>query len=104
MESCSEGGPMKRPCIRNIALTLTILVAACATTPLGKAGLQGETTLAAVRDLTSSYEQRNINAFMDKVSTAYPERDELRRSVERIFSLYQAIRFKVHYTKMIVLV
>jgi hypothetical protein len=87
-----------------IALTLAVMAAACATTPLGKAGLQGEHTLAAVRDLTASYEQRNVDAFMDKVSTAYPEREELRRSVERIFSLYQTIRFKVHYTKMVVLV
>ena len=87
-----------------IALTLTIMATACATTPLGKAGLKGEQTIAAVRDLTSSYEQRNIGAFMDKVSTAYPEREELRRSVERIFSLYQTIRFKVNYTKMVILV
>ena len=41
---------------------------------------------------------------MDKVASAYPDREAFAKSVEKIFSTYQTIRFKLHYTKMLVMV
>jgi hypothetical protein len=57
-----------------------------------------------VRDLTGAYERRNLEAFMDKVAPAYPEREKFQTSVDKIFSAYQTIRFKLHYTKILVMV
>ena len=87
-----------------IVLVLALMISSCSTVPLGKAGLQGEGTLSAVRDLTGAYEQRTLDAFMDKLSTAYPDREVFGKSVEKIFSTYQSIHIKVHYTKIFVMV
>ncbi len=95
---------MKRSFTAVIVFLLALLISSCGTVPLGKAGLQGESTLAAVRDLTSAYERRDLDAFMEKVAPAYPERGAFRTSVEKIFSTYQTIRFKLHYTKILVMV
>ena len=95
---------MKRSFTAVIALVLTLMISSCGTVPLGKAGRQGEGVLSAVRDLTGAYEQRTLDAFMDKLSTAYPDREVFGKSVEKIFSTYQSIHIKVHYTKIFVMV
>lgn len=95
---------MNRSFTAAIFLFLALMISSCATAPLGKAGLQGEATLAAVRDLTSVYERRDLDAFMEKVASAYPEREAFRKSVEKTFSTYQTIRFKLHFTKILVMV
>ncbi len=87
-----------------VIIFFTVILSACSTVPLGSAGLQGESTLSAVRELTGAYENRNLDSFMDKISTAYPDREGLGKSVEKIFSTYQTIRFKLHFTKILVMV
>jgi len=87
-----------------IVLLLALMTSSCSTVPLGKAGLQGEGSLAAIRDLTGAYERRDLDAFMEKIAPAYPERETFRTSVEKIFSTYQIIRFKLHFTKILVMV
>ena len=95
---------MKRSFAAAITLFLVFLISSCSTVPLGKAGLQGEGTLGAIRDLTGAYERRDLDAFMEKVAPAYPEREAFRTSVEKVFSAYQTIRFKLHFTKILVMV
>lgn len=95
---------MNRSSIAVITLMLALMISSCGTVPLGKAGLQGEGTLAAIRDLTGAYEQRNLDSFMDKISTAYADREGFGKSVEKIFSTYQTIGFKLHFTKILVMV
>jgi hypothetical protein len=85
-------------------LPLVLVVSGCGKVALGPVGIQGENVLSAVRDLKGAYERRDIEAFMDKVATAYPDRDGFQRQVEKIFSTYQTIRFKLHDNKMMVLV
>ena len=95
---------MKRSFAVVLTLLLVLVISSCATAPLGKAGLQGEGTLAAVRGLTGAYEQRNLDAFMEKISTTFPDRDGFGKSVETIFSTYQTIRYNLLFTKIIVTV
>ena len=95
---------MKRSFAAVITLLLALMISSCSTVPLGKAGIQGESTLAAIRDLTGAYERHDLDAFMEKVATAYPERDAFRTSVEKVLSTYQTIRFKLHFTKVLVMV
>jgi hypothetical protein len=87
-----------------IMLILSFLASSCAKAPLGKSGLQGEITLSAVRDLTGAYEKRDLDAFMDRVSPAYPGRDALQKSVGTVFATYRTIHFRIHYSKMLVTV
>jgi hypothetical protein len=95
---------MKRSFTAAITFFLALLISSCSTVPLGKAGLQGEGTLAAIRDLTGTYERRDLDAFMEKVAPAYPEREAFGTSVEKVFAAYQTIRFKLHFTKILVMV
>ena len=76
----------------------------CGKTPLGPVGLQGENVLAAVQDLAKAYERRDLDTFMEKVSTAYPDREAFRTSVEKVFATYQSISFKLYYNKMLVMI
>jgi hypothetical protein len=95
---------MNRTAVSIVVITLALLTSACGTVPLGPVGLQGENVLAAVRDLTKTYERRDLDAFMEKVSTAYPGREAFRTSVEKVFATYQTISFKLHYTKMLIVI
>lgn len=87
-----------------ITLFFALMLSSCGAVPLGKAGLQGEGALAAIRDLTGAYEKRDLDSFMDKISTAYPDREGFRTAVEKIFFTYQTIGFKLHFTKILVMV
>ena len=95
---------MNRAAVSIVFITLVLLISACGKVPLGPVGIQGENVLAAVRDLTKAYEGRDLDAFMEKVSTAYPDRESFRTSVEKIFATYQTIKFRLHYTKMLIVV
>jgi len=95
---------MKRSLSAVIALFLALTLSSCGKVALGPVGIQGENVLSAVRDLKGAYERRDIDSFMDKVSTAYPDREGFQRQVERIFSTYQTIRLRLHDNKMIVMV
>lgn len=81
-----------------------LILLSCAKEPLKQAGLQGESTLGAVRELASAYERRDLEAFMDRVASGFPQRDALRGTVENVFAAYQNIRFTVQYRKMLVAV
>jgi hypothetical protein len=85
-----------------VVIPIVLLATSCATTPPKQAAIQGEGVLAAVRAIANAYEKRDLDAFMDAVSVAYPERDTLEKSVAGVFSEYQTIRFTIHYTRMLI--
>ncbi len=87
-----------------VVLFLLAVLAGCAKEPLKQAGIQGEGIVQSVRDLASAYERRDIDGFMDKVSISYPDRENLRKSVDSVFSTYQTIKFSVQYSRMLIMV
>jgi hypothetical protein len=93
-----------RPVIIILALAFLLSFAACGRPSLGQAGIQGESSVATVRDLTSAYERRDIEAFMGKVSTAFPNRAALQQSIEKVFAEYQKIRFKALFSRSLITV
>jgi hypothetical protein len=95
---------MKRLVLSAILIVPLLLPASCGKEPLKQAGLQGESTLGVVRDLTSAYERRDIEAFMDKISSAYPDREGFRKTVENVFGTYQTIMQNVQYSRIVVTV
>jgi hypothetical protein len=84
-----------------LLLAVPLLFASCAKEPLKQAGIQGEATLEAVRGLTSAYEHRDLEGFLDRVSPAYDGRETLRKEVEKVFAAYQNIGFTVQTRKML---
>jgi hypothetical protein len=95
---------MNRTPILYVFLAASILAAACGRTPLTDTGLKGESSIASVRDLVSAYERRDIDGFMEKVSSAYPDRATFQKSIEKVFKDYQMIHFNVLYNRMLVTV
>jgi len=87
-----------------VSTALLFTTFACATTPPKQAALQGEGILSAIRDLTRSYEARDLDAFMDKVSVTYPDRQGLGKTVDSAFGKYQSLTIKLQYTRMLILV
>ncbi len=87
-----------------IVLAASLLFSACGKATLGPAGIQGENSVQTVRDLTSAYERRDIEAFMEKVSPKFPERAEFQRSIGKILSAYQKIHFKPVFSRSLITV
>jgi hypothetical protein len=87
-----------------VVLALLLLLPACGRPALGPAGVQGEHSVATVRDLTSAYERRDIEAFMDKVAPAFPDREAFQRSVEKVMAEYQKIQFKAVFNRSLITV
>ena len=84
-----------------LVLLAASLLGGCAKEPLKQAGLQGESTLGAMRDLISAYERRDLEAFLDKVSPSFPGRDSFQKDVENIFGTYQTISLTIQYRKIL---
>lgn len=91
---------MKRMLNILLIAVLAITASSCAKDPLKQAGLQGKHSFAVVRDLNSAYERKDLDAFMEQVAPAYPERDGLRESVENVFLAYQTIKQKIYTNRM----
>jgi len=87
-----------------IVLAAALLLSACGKPSLGQAGIQGESSIATVRDLTSAYERRDIDAFMEKVSSAFPNRTAFQRSIEKVFAEYRKIQFKPLFNRSLITV
>src|SRR5512143_2076865 len=85
---CPIGGIMIRTIPVTVVLAVVLLLSACGKASLGPAGIQGESSIATVRDLTSAYERRDIDGFMAKVSSAFPNRPAFQQSIEKVFSEY----------------
>ncbi len=83
---------------------LALFFTACGKTALGPAGIQGENSVATVRDLASAYERRDIDAFMEKVASAYPDRAAFQKSVEKVLGAYQKIHFKPLFNRSLITV
>ncbi len=92
--------------IRPVAIVLAalLLLSACGKASLSQAGIQGESSIATVRDLTSAYERRDIEALMGKVSSAFPNRAAFQQSIEKVFAEYQKIHFKALFNRSLITV
>jgi hypothetical protein len=66
--------------------------------------LRGKSVLSVLRDLSRSYEKKDLAAFMDAVSQQYPDREDFSKSISDVFSKYEAIRFNIQYTKMVIMI
>ncbi len=95
---------MNRTVPFSIILAAVLLLSACGKTPLGPAGIEGENSVATVRDLASAYERRDIDTFMEKVSPKFPDRPQLQQSIEKVLASYQKIHFKPLFNRSVIMV
>ena len=95
---------MKRTFSALFVAILAIMASSCAKEPLKEAGIMGERTYAVIRDLNSAYERRDLDAFMEQIGSAYPDRDAFRKNVEQVFLSYQTIKQKIYTNRMQIIV
>jgi hypothetical protein len=85
-------------------LLLLFSAAACGKKPPQQAAIQGQRILSAIRDITQAYEKKDLGSFMDAVAKDFSDRPSLEQAAGRVFTKYEAIRFTVQYTKMLVMI
>lgn len=85
-------------------LFLLFSAAACGKKPPQQAAVQGQRVLSAIRDITQAYEKKDLGKFMGAVAKDFPDRPSLEQAAGRVFAKYEAIRFTVQYTKMLVMI
>jgi len=69
-----------------------------------QAAVKSKNVLSVLRDLTKSYEKKDLGAFLADVSTAYPDRESFVKSLTAVFSKYETIHFNIQYAKMIIMI
>lgn len=88
-----------------VALTALLLGAACSSTkPPTAAAVQGNRTIATLKDLSTLYAKKNLSGFMNLIAEGYRDRKEFAASVESVFSQYDTVQFTVQYTRMYIMV
>lgn len=84
---------------------LLVFAAACSSKkPPTPAALQGNKTIAVLKDLSGMYEKKDLAGFMKLVSGSYKDRKEFSAALEAVFAKYEMVHFTVQYSKMFILV
>ncbi len=60
--------------------------------------------LSVLMEMSRSYEQKNIDAFLSDVSNTYHDRESFAKSLIAVFSKYETIHFNIQYAKMIIMI
>jgi hypothetical protein len=94
----------RKPLLILLALTVLVAITACGKKPPQQAAIQGQRILSAIRDITQAYEKKDLGSFMDAVAKDFSDRPSLEQAAGRVFTKYEAIRFTVQYTKMLMMI
>lgn len=97
---------MKRILSVTFAVILLFGIAACGgeKKPPEPAAYQGKKILDAVRELSTTYERKDLDDFMRLFAPGYQDREAFERSIRSVYRKYETIRFTVQGTKMLVMV
>ncbi len=92
-------------------LPLTFLIALLVVSPAcsskkapDQAATQSKNVLSALREMSRSYEKKDLDAFLSDVSPAYPDRAAFAKALTAVFGKYDAIQFNVQYGRLIILI
>jgi len=66
--------------------------------------IKSQNILSILRDMSQSYEKKNLNAFMSNLADGYPERGRFSSTLAEIFANYEAIHFNIQFSKMFILI
>ncbi len=87
-----------------ISLLLLTGAACSAKKPLEQSAVQGNKVIAALEDMSHTYEKKNLSAFMGRIANAYKDRQPFAASLESVFAKYETVRFTIQYTRMLITV
>ena len=72
--------------------------------PPEQAAVKSKNVLSVLRDMSKTYEQKDLSAFLSNVSDKYQNRDSFSKTLTSVFSRYETIHFNIQYTKMLILI
>ncbi len=68
-----------------------------------QSAVQSKNVLSVLRDMSRSYENKDLDAFLSDVSPAYAGKAEFAKAVAAVFGKFETIHFSVQYTRLIIL-
>jgi hypothetical protein len=66
--------------------------------------IKSKNILSVLKDLSQSYEKKELDAFMSNVADNYPERNGFSGALTGVFANNDAIHFNIQYTRMVILI
>ncbi len=72
--------------------------------PPEQTAIKSRNILTVLREMNKSYEQKNLDAFLSDVSSAYRDRESFAKSLTAVFSKYETIHFNIQYARMIIMI
>ncbi len=94
---------------RLLSFLMVVMLLLCASSCSGKkppeqTAVKSRNLLSVLREMSKSYEQKNLDAFLSDVSSAYRDRESFAKSLTAVFSKYETIHFNIQYAKMIIMI
>ncbi len=72
--------------------------------PPEQVAVKSKNILTSLRDMTSAYEKKDLDAFLSGISDQYHDRDDFAKSLADVFKKYSTIHFNIQYSRMIILI
>jgi len=69
-----------------------------------QSAMRSKNILSVLREMSRSYEQKDLDTFLSDVSAAYPDRAALAKALAAVFGKYETIHFNIQYTRLIILI
>jgi hypothetical protein len=86
-------------------LSLLLTSTACSSKkPLDASALKSKNVLSVLKEMSASYEKKDLRTFLSDVSDGFRDREAFAKSLNAVFSRYDTIRFNIQYTKMLIMI
>ncbi len=66
--------------------------------------VQSKSVLASLREMSRTYEKKDLDSFLSDVAPAFPQRADFAKSLTAVFEKYETIHFNIEYTRLIILI
>ena len=88
-----------------VIAALLLTASACSSKkPPELSAIRSKNVLSALREMSASYEKKDLSAFMSDVSVGFRDREAFAKSLTAVFAKYETIRFNIQYTKMLIMI
>jgi len=91
------------PLIVLTALLLSPLACSSKKAP-DQSAVRSKNILSVLREMSRSYETKDLDTFLSDVSEAYPDRAALAKALTAVFGKYETIHFNIQYTRLIIMI
>jgi len=96
---------MRRSLSLIVMTTLLLSLFACGSKKApDQSAVRSKNVLSVLREMSRSYEKKDLDTFLSDVSAAYPDRAALAKTLTAVFGKYETIHFNIQYARLIILI